>query len=126
MGDVDDNMRRQLDEYTKRYIEKVTEGLGELNSRIEHRIKKFCSYDMFEIFPIGEDGQTTAFLFLKTDSDVDAARSTGVLDQVLETIYEEIENLGRGTRENVSVYLDVDSMENIDKNWNGDITWRTR
>jgi len=67
-----------------------------------------------------------ACVFFKKDSDIEACKRGGIVDQIAEFIREELERAGRGKKEDTTVAFEIDSDENVDRSFAGGYWERLR
>ena len=66
------------------------------------------------------------FIFFEKEDDIEQCKEKGVVRQIEDFIFSELERLGRGKREDITVAFEWDSNENVEANFNGDYFQRLR
>ncbi len=100
-------------------------GLREVTDNVHQSFKGRGGF--FKINPfVHEDDEFHVFVFFNLDRNIEAAHESGLLAEIEDAIYEELEKVGRGTRDEISVQLEVDSDENVQRNYNGSYFNRLR
>lgn len=67
-----------------------------------------------------------SFVFFETEKQATAALRDGLGSKLKEKIVEELEKAGRGTKDSLLVSVEIDSDENVQKNFEGDYYSRLR
>ena len=67
-----------------------------------------------------------AYVSYKREKDIALAEQSGLTAAIKDRIYEELEKHGRGNRNEITLTLDLDSYENVVKNYEGNYYLRLR
>ena len=67
-----------------------------------------------------------AYVSYKREKDIALAEESGLTAAIKDRIYEELEKHGRGSRNEITLTLDLDSYENVEKNYEGNYYLRLR
>jgi hypothetical protein len=65
-------------------------------------------------------------IFFKKDADIAECEDNGISKQMRDFIYKELEERGRGKRDEIEVAFEFDSFENVQKNFEGSYFLRLR
>jgi hypothetical protein len=60
-----------------------------------------------------QDVDFRAYVFVPTESDLAASATSGVRDEIVSSVYEELDRVGLGTRADVTVAFEFDSDERV-------------
>lgn len=108
-----------------RYMEEESRNLDKVRENVKQRfIGIYPLYDFYILDQIDVDFR--AYVFFKEDKDIQACESSGVLQALMNCVYEELEFAGRGKREDITVAFEFDSDENVTANYEGDYFLRLR
>ena len=113
-------------EQASRMMENAFRGLEIVEKRVMERFGNECRLVHFFILPGRNDREFHAYIFFKGNSDVKACKAQGIVDDIVDFVYEQLEDIGRGNRKNIRVLFEVDSDENVRKNYEGDYYLRLR
>lgn len=94
---------------------KVGTQLDQLNKKVANHFKKSCRLISFYLYP-ESTGQYKASILFKKDKDIKACERSGALQRLVDYVYEELENLGLGKRDQISVKISTESRESLDSN----------
>jgi hypothetical protein len=84
-------------------------------------------HSLHEFFIIDQrDADFRAYVFLKTEKDLAAAKENGVCTRMEDFIYSQLERVGRGTRGSIQVAFEFDSHERVKANFGGNYFLRLR
>lgn len=67
-----------------------------------------------------------AYVFFKEDKDIQTCKTSGILQDLMDFVYAELEHAGRGKRGEIKVAFEFDSDENVTTNFEGDYFLRLR
>ena len=101
------------------------DGLGDVSRSFMAKFSVVEQLDRFEILP-QVDPDFRAYIFFKTDADVRNVEATVLLSEMRDFIFTELERVGRGNREDISVDFEIDSLENVKRNFGGNYFLRMR
>jgi len=92
---------------------------------VKRRFSSVCPlHDIYLLPQI--DVTFRAYVFLEKNEDVDACEKSGIVEEIKEFIYDELERLGRGNRSEITVAFEFDSDENVASNYGRDYFLRLR
>jgi len=102
--------------------------LARLDAAIKDRVLSvFGSVDSFRDFWIFSAGpRYDAYVFLQRDSDLRQQNAQKLRNQVIETVLECLEAHGKGPRDAISLRVELDSHERVQREFNGDYYKRFR
>jgi hypothetical protein len=137
-----------------RYVQECNRNLDRVHDRVIRRLKKMCPLHDFWIFYQGErDVAFWACIFFKKEHDLQAyfnkgglqeasdrvflslqhepeavrvTQVSGVIQEIVDLVYAELERFGRGKRGEITVAFEFDSDENVQANFKGDYFLRLR
>lgn len=66
------------------------------------------------------------YIFFKADKDVLICKNNGTIQEMTDFIYKELDQAGRGSRNEVKVEFEFDSDENVTANYEGNYFLRLR
>lgn len=78
---------------------------------IEH-FKALCPLHELALLPFGDTG-FQVYIFYEENKDIEACKRSGVTQAILDDLYKELEQAGRGSRDSITVRVEVDSHENV-------------
>jgi hypothetical protein len=73
-----------------------------------------------------QDVDFRAYVFFEKDKDIKACKDSGVIRDMIDFVYDELERAGRGKRGAITVGFEFDSDENVVANYEGDYLLRLR
>ncbi|MFO0942792.1 MAG: hypothetical protein U0930_18795 [Pirellulales bacterium] len=94
-------------------------GLADVSNVINSRCKEFPWFKRFYIIPQGDNG-FRAYFFFRKDTDLIACKADGTTTAIEESVYEGLEQVGRGKRGEIVVAFEWDSDENVQRVFDGD------
>jgi hypothetical protein len=100
-------------------------GVGIVQKRLAKRFKNRCSFDNFEIIPHGTS-IFGVFMFFETDKEVTENKENGLIQEIMDSVFEEFDNGGLGKREDLELIFEFDSDENVKANFGGSYDLRLR
>ena len=92
---------------------------------IKQCFSKRCALYDFYLLP-QLDVTFRACAFFDTNADLESSRVNGIIDEIIEYTYVELERAGRGKRDEITVAFEFDSDENVREKYNGDYFLRLR
>jgi hypothetical protein len=117
-SDEDFARAERLDRERWRNVEMV-------RKRVIAHFKRICPlYDVC-LLPQG-DPDFRAYVFFEKDRDVEACKNSGIVQQMTDFVYAELELAGRGKRGDITVAFEFDSDENVMAKFAGDYFLRLR
>lgn len=109
----------------KRLMAKESRNLDRVSENVKKRFKMQCP--LHNIYILSQrDVDFRTYVFFKEDKDIEACRRSGVVQDLIDSVYEELERAGRGKRGEITVDFEFDSDENVDRNFEGDYFLRLR
>jgi len=112
-------------EQASRMMEERSRNLDEIRDLLKQHFSKKCPLYEFYILP-QRDVNFRAYVFFEKDSDIDKCKSDGIVQEIENYIFNELERLGRGRREEITVAFELDSNESVEANYEGDYFLRMR
>lgn len=109
----------------KAAMKKDDHGLNKIRDMILDRFKGKNVHE-FMMFYSRKTDSFGAYIFYDMDSQIDDAVETQLAKEIEDAVYEGLEIVGRGTKENVKVKFEFDSHENVVRNYEGDYYNRLR
>lgn len=109
----------------KAAIRKDDYGLSEVREKVLAQFKGKGVHEFMVLYSRKTDS-LGAYVFYDVDSQIGEAVETGLAKKIEEAVYEGLENVGRGTREDIKVNFEFDSHENVVRNYEGDYYNRLR
>lgn len=108
------------DEMAKAHEQDVLQwrGLEAVTSNVKRVFGGRCPLYYFAIIPEG-DKRFRVFVFFDKDEDTELSQSQGIAEQIKDFVLEELERVGRGNRNELEVYFELDSHENVKKEYGG-------
>jgi len=101
------------------------DGLGDVSKSFMAKFSVVEQLDRFEILP-QVDTDFRAYIFFKTEADVRNLEVASLLLEMRDFVFTELERVGRGNREDISVDFEIDSLENVKRNFGGNYFLRMR
>ncbi len=93
-------------------------GLSEVRERILHRFQR--SGELHEFFILDcSDRSFRAYVFYLQEKDIKQAENSGLEARIKDAVFNELENVGRGDRQSVEVAFELDSHENVEREFEG-------
>ena len=99
-------------------------GLDAVNARVEKAFKHRCPLHYFYLMPQRQNFR--AYVFFNQDKNIEECKSSGIAQEIIDFVYEELERAGRGKRDEIEVAFEFDSDENVTANFEGDYFLRLR
>jgi hypothetical protein len=91
--------------------------LEKVSKNVTQHFKRLCPLHDIWLFP-DRDG-FRAYVFFSEDKDIEACKRSGVVQEIEDSFYSELERAGRGSKGAFIVHLDLDSHENVLAKYNG-------
>lgn len=106
-------------------LESGSRGLSQIRENILCNYAQ--KYKLHEFF-IFDSTETSfrAYVFFKKEKDVRNAKSKGLAEEIKSMVYRELKDANRGVRGNIDLFVEFDSHENIEDNFDGDYFDRLR
>lgn len=60
-----------------------------------------------------------SYVFYRWNREIKKAEKSGLSDQIKKAVFEELEKVGRGNKDNLNIVFEFDSHENVEKNFDG-------
>jgi len=112
-------------ERAKRLARERARGLDSVCARVEERFGVQASLHSIYILP-QRDVDFRAYVFFRTNDDLDRAEGTEVAQEIRDFVVTELERAGRGSKGEITVAFELDSDENVEANFEGDYLLRLR
>ena len=106
-------------------LEARSRGLSEVRTRI---LDKFKHRNKLHEFFIFDSSETTfiAYIFFHSQQQIQKAKQDGDVNEIIESVFSEMKNVGRGDRSEINIQFELDSHENVEKMYKGDYFLRLR
>ena len=95
-----------------------SKNLDRVRDNVVRRFNKKCPLHDFHIL-WQKDVNFRAYVFFKEDKDIVACESTGITQELMDAVYEELEHAGRGKMGDVTVAFEFDSDEHVTQAFEG-------
>ncbi len=99
-------------------MKKRSRGLSDVRERILGRFKSSGKLHEFFILDCS-DRVFRAYVFYPMDKDIAEAHKLGLEAEIKDAVFEALELVGRGDRNSVEVVFEIDSHENVDREFEG-------
>jgi hypothetical protein len=109
----------------KRLMAEKFRNLDQVEKNTMTHFSESCALHNVYAFP-QKDVDFRVYVFFKKNKDLEAGRSAGILQEITDFVYGEMERAGRGKRGDISVAVEFDSDENVTANFEGDYFMRLR
>ena len=109
----------------KRLAKERSRNLDAVNKSVMLHFKDKCPLHYFILIP-QRNNEFWAGVFYISDDDISICEKNGVSDQIQRFVYAELEQQGRGKREEIEIAFEFDSDENVNRNFEGDYFLRLR
>lgn len=100
-------------------------GLSETCDQIKKRFKKNGVHEVY-MFYDSDTNDFGAYIFYRWEHQIKEAEKSGLSSRIKNDVFEELEKAGRGSKEAIKVNFEIDSHENVEKNYEGDYYNRLR
>jgi hypothetical protein len=108
-----------------RLMAERSRNLDEIRVSFIHHFSTTHPLHDFYILP-QRDVNFRTYIFFEKNSDIEKYKNNGGLQVFEDFIFSELERVGRGRREEITVAFELDSNENIETNFEGDYLLRLR
>jgi hypothetical protein len=99
--------------------------LSQVSANVKRRFANRCP--LHNVYVLWQrDVDFRIYVFFQKDKDIDLCKVNGIVGQIEDCAYEELERAGRGKRGAITVAFEYDSDENVDRNFDGDYLYRLR
>lgn len=112
-------------ERASRQMRERSRNLDEIRELFKKHFRNECPLYEFYIIP-QLDVNFRSYVFFEKNSDIEKCRGEGIFQQIEDFVYEKLETLGRGNRQETTVAFEYDSNENVEANYEGDYFFRMR
>ncbi len=109
----------------KAAMRKNDQGLSAVRERMLERFRHSGVHEFFAFYSPAND-VFIAHVFYRRDCQIAEAEQSGLAAKIRDAAYNELENVGRGTRNAIKVVFEFDSDENVTANYEGDYFLRLR
>jgi hypothetical protein len=108
-----------------RLMEEEYRNLAAVTANIDRRFQPTRVFTGIHLFV---EGDTTfrAIAFLRTNLNIREWERAGLLEQLKDAVYDELEQAGRGQRPEINVIFEIESDENVQRNYKGNRDYRLR
>ena len=93
--------------------------LSKVDANVVRHFRWKCKIVLFDIFYEGREFAFRVFVFFKKNSDIEAYRLNGIVQEIEEFVCDELVRQGRGTKGEFKVAFEFDSEENVKTNFGG-------
>lgn len=108
-----------------RLMEEEYRNLAAVTANINRRFQPTRVFTGIHLFAEG-DTAFRAIAFLVTDLNIREWERTGLLEKLKVAVYDELEQAGRGQRPEIKVIFEIESDENVQRNYKGNRDYRLR
>ena len=111
------------DEEFDRAAKKIRDSFHNLDVVEKTVLKHFvalCPLHELALLPGSGNHSFQLYVFYEHDKDIEDCKQSGVTQDILDDLYNELEQAGRGTRDSITVRIEVDSNENVVAKYQGD------
>ncbi len=112
-------------ERASKFMEERSRHLDTIRDRLKMHFSKLCPLYDFYILP-QRDVNYRAYVLFEKENDIDSCKRNGIVEQIKEFIFDELERYRKEKRENITVAFELDSNENVILNFEGDYFLRLR
>jgi hypothetical protein len=112
-------------ERAARHMEQRSRGLDVVRERVLRDVNRIHPLHDFRILD-QRDVDFRAYVFFKTDKDIQDCMHNDSLGQIKRLVYRELQAAGRGKEGEIVVAFEIDSDENVRKNYEGNYFLRLR
>jgi lipoate-protein ligase A len=109
----------------KAAMRKNDRGLSEVTLALKVKYKDKGVHELF-IFCSPKDESFGAYIFYKYQDQITEFEQSGLSGEIREDLLEELENVGRGNKNEITLRTEFDSDENVQENYGGDYFDRLR
>ncbi len=97
--------------------------LGTICDNFERHFRELYAFQ-YVVLMYQRDVDFRAYVFFKTDDELQDARRKALLPKMVEFFYQELERYGRGARPSLVIDVEFDSDENVNRRFQGDYNAR--
>ncbi|TBW45607.1 hypothetical protein EZI54_23480 [Marinobacter halodurans] len=109
----------------KAAMRKDDHGLSEVRERILAQLKSKGLHEFMVLYSRKTD-TFGAYVFYEMDNQISEAAESGLSGEIKSLVIDELERVGRGSKESIKINFEFDSHENVLKNYEGDYYNRLR
>lgn len=109
----------------KALMKERNRGLSEVCDQIIKRFKKEGLHEFF-LFYSQKINAFRAYVFYGQEQQIEEAEKSGLSSRIQDAVFEELERVGRGSKNEIKVDYEFDSHENVEQNYEGDYNLRLR
>ena len=109
----------------KLIMRKNYQGLSEVSESILKLFRKRGLHEIFVLYSPKTDS-FGAYVFYDLESQIEEARDSGLEKEIRNSVFSELERVGRGSRDAICLDFVFDSHENVELNYEGDYFLRLR
>ncbi len=92
--------------------------LSDVSTSVRDRFKEISPLHNIYVLP-QIDVDFRAYVFFKKDKDIEDCKRKGIIQELTNFLFEELERFGRGKKGDITVDVEVDSDENVKNNFEG-------
>ncbi len=87
----------------------------------DQMIKRFINDGLYEVYMFydSDTDDFGAYIFYRWEKQVNEAEKSGLSSRIKDALYEELERVGRGSKDTIKVVFEFDSHETVEKNYDG-------
>lgn len=100
-------------------------GLSEVREKILAQFKTKGLHELMILYSRKTDA-LGVYVFYESDNQISEADESGLAKDIESLVFEELERVGRGSKEGIKVSFEFDSHENVIRNYEGDYYNRLR
>ncbi len=108
-----------------RQMKEQSRNLDRVRGKVIQHFTRICPLHNFFVLAQG-DFSFRAYVFFKKDGDIQTCKNSGILQDLIDFVYVELEDAGRGKREDIEVAFEFDSDENVAAIFGGNYFSRLR
>jgi len=94
-------------------------GLGDVRERVLERFRELGVHEAFVFYSPGKD-TFVVYVFYEVERQIAEAQRSGLEARIMDAVYEELEDVGRGRRDSLRVDFEFDSHESVERSYEGD------
>lgn len=109
----------------KRKMAERDRNLDLVCTKVKRRFMGVCPlHNLYVLWQ--RDVDFRVYVFFKKEKDIEACKANGVASEIEDSVYDELDNAGRGKRGEILVAFEYDSDENVRRKYDGDYLLRLR
>ena len=109
----------------KKFMEERYRNLESVENAVRTQFSPRCP--LHNVYLLAqEDVDFRMYVFFKMDKDIEECREKGILSELEDFVYDELEKVGRGKKNEITVAFEYDSDENVAANYGDDYYLRLR